>query len=41
MHQLFIPALPHAKRLCIQKLGFGTIDKVRSKKISIDKNSLV
>jgi hypothetical protein len=37
MHQLFIPALPHAKRLCIQKLGFGTIDKVRSKKISIDK----
>jgi len=28
MHQVFIPALPHAKRMCIQKLGFGTINKV-------------
>jgi hypothetical protein len=28
MHQLFIPALPHPKRMCIQRLGFGTINKV-------------
>ncbi|CAF1158250.1 unnamed protein product [Rotaria sordida] len=28
MHQMFIPPLPHAKRMCIQKLGFGTIDKI-------------
>lgn len=28
MHQMFVPALPHAKRMCIQKLGFGTINKV-------------
>lgn len=28
MHQVFVPALPHAKRMCIQKLGFGTINKI-------------
>jgi len=28
MHQIFIPPLPHAKRMSIQKLGFGTINKV-------------
>jgi hypothetical protein len=28
MHQMFVPSLPHAKRMCIQKLGFGTINKV-------------
>jgi hypothetical protein len=28
MHQMFVPPLPHAKRTCIQKLGFGTINKV-------------
>ena len=30
MHQMFVPALPHAKRMCIQRLGFGTINKVCS-----------
>lgn len=28
MHQVFVPALPHAKRMCVQKLGFGTINRV-------------
>lgn len=28
MHQVFLPALPHAKRMAIQRLGFGTINKV-------------
>ncbi|CAF2827921.1 unnamed protein product [Rotaria sp. Silwood2] len=28
MHQIFIPPLPHAKRMCIQKLGFGTMNKI-------------
>ena len=28
MHQLFIPALPHTKRMSIQRLGFGTINRV-------------
>ena len=28
MHQMFVPPLPYAKRMCIQKLGFGTINKV-------------
>ena len=30
MHQVFVPALPHAKRMSIQRLGFGTMDKVCS-----------
>ncbi|CAF1378465.1 unnamed protein product [Rotaria magnacalcarata] len=28
MHQMFIPPLPHAKRMCIQKLAFGTVNKI-------------
>ena len=28
MNEMFVPPLPHAKRLSIQKLGFGTINKV-------------
>ena len=28
MHQLFVPALPHAKRMCIQRLAFGTTNRV-------------
>lgn len=28
MHQMFVPPLPHTKRMCIQRLAFGTINKV-------------
>ena len=38
MHQVFVPALPHAKRMCIQRLGFGTINKVRRMNSKIVKN---
>ena len=28
MQELFVPPLPQSKRMCIQKLGFGTINRV-------------
>ena len=28
MPDLFVPPLPQSKKMCIQKLGFGTINKV-------------
>ncbi|CAF1286180.1 unnamed protein product [Adineta ricciae] len=28
MQELFVPPLPQSKRMCIQKLGFGTINKI-------------
>jgi hypothetical protein len=29
MHDIFVPPLPYAKQIYIEKLGFGTINKVR------------
>ncbi|CAF1127976.1 unnamed protein product [Adineta steineri] len=28
MHDMFVPPLPYSKQLCIEKLGFGTINKI-------------
>jgi hypothetical protein len=31
MHEMFVPPLPYAKQMSIERLGFGTINKVCSK----------
>ena len=33
MHDMFVPVLPTAKQMAIERLGFGTINKVCGKKI--------